>query len=86
MDLPDAAFDGEYYVTTARAARLLGIATCTISAWKKRGYLAPVEGSPPSRPLYLWTDVLEAEYTARQNAIRTSGTDVQVKRHSVADS
>ena len=80
VDLPAPAPDGLTYVTTATAARLLGIAPCTVTSWKAKKYLRPVTGSPPGKPLYLWDDVLEAEYTAYQNAVRTSGTDVQVRR------
>ncbi len=80
VEIPAPAADGLTYVTTATAARLLRVAPCTISSWKAKAYLRPVPGSPPRHPVYLWDDVLEAEYTARQNAIRTSGTDRQVKR------
>ena len=73
VDLPAPASDGLTYVTTAVAARLLGLAPCTITSWKTKEYLKPVAGSPPRRPVYLWDDVLEAEHTARQNALRTSG-------------
>ena len=36
--------------------------------------------SPPRRPLYRLADVIEAEYLARQAAIRTSGTDKRARR------
>ena len=78
MDLPDTG--DLVYVTTATAARLLGVRPCTISVWKSRGHLTPVPGSPPRRPLYLWADVVEAEYTARMNAVRTSGSATQCQR------
>ena len=81
MELPAAAHDGETYVTTTLGARLLNVAVCTISSWKAKGYVQPVTGSPPRRPLYRWDDLVEAEYIARQNAIRTSGTDAQVRRN-----
>ena len=80
MDLPEPASDGLIYVTTATAARLLGVAPCTVTSWKAKGYLRPVTGSPVRRPVYAWDDVMEAEFRARQNAIRTSGTTKQVQR------
>lgn len=80
MELPPAAHDGETYVTTTLGARLLRVAVCTISSWKAKGYVQPVTGSPPGRPLYRWDDLIEAEYIARQNAIRTSGSTKQVQR------
>ena len=36
--------------------------------------------SPPRRPLYRLAGVIEAEYLARQAAIRTSGTDKRARR------
>ena len=80
MELPAPAADGLTYVTTATAARLLRIAPCTVTSWKVKGYLRPIPGSPLHKPVYLWDDVLDAEHTARSNALRTSGTDVQVRR------
>ena len=80
VDLPAPASDGLTYVTTATAARLLGVAPCTVTSWKVKKYLRPVPGSPPRRPVYLWDDVLDAELTARLNALRTSGTTKQVQR------
>lgn len=80
MDLPAPASDGLTYVTTATAAALLGVAPCTITSWKVKEYLRPIAGSPPRRPVYLWDDVLDAEATARHNALRTSGTTKQVQR------
>ena len=47
---------------------------------KAKGYLKPVPGSPPRKPIYAYTDVTDAEYKARQEAIKASGTDKQVQR------
>jgi len=80
VELPPEGPDGKVYVTTATAAKLLRVAPCTISTWRSKGYMEPMAGSPPRRPVYAWADVLEAEFRARQNAIRTSGTDAQVRR------
>jgi hypothetical protein len=80
VELPPPAPDGITYVVTKTAAALIGVAECTITRWRSLGYLRPVEGSPPRRPLYRWPDIIEAEYQARQAAIRASGTDAQVRR------
>jgi hypothetical protein len=80
VELPAPAPDGVTYVVTKTAAALIGVAECTITRWRTAGYLSPVEGSPPRRPLYRWPDVVEAEYLARQAAIAASGTDAQVRR------
>lgn len=84
VQLPSEHSDGETYVTTKTAAALLGVKPCTITHWRTAGYLQPVDGSPPRRPLYRWTAVLEAEHAAWQAALRTAGTDVQIRRRSAA--
>jgi hypothetical protein len=80
MDLPDRTRDGETFVTTAEAAALMRVAVSTVSRWKAKGYLKPVPGSPPRKPVYTYSAVLEAEYVARQNGIAASGSDRQVRR------
>ena len=80
MQVPDRVRDGETYVTTAEAAALMRVAVSTVSRWKAKGYLKPVPGSPPRKPIYAYTDVTDAEYKARQEAIKASGTDKQVQR------
>jgi hypothetical protein len=82
MELPAPAPDGRIYLNTSQAAELLNVAACTISAWKNRGHLTPLAGSPPRKPLYLYDDLIKAEFTAWQNALRTSGSDKRVKRRS----
>lgn len=84
VQLPDPIADDLVYVFTKQAAALIGVAPCTITRWRALGYLKPAPGSPPRKPAYLWDDVLEAEYKARMAAIRTSGTDVQVRRERAA--
>lgn len=84
MELPAPAPDGQVYVTTGQAAVLLDVAPCTITSWRYKGYLAPIEGSPPRKPIYLWADVLEAEHTAWRRAVETSGTDRHIKRRQPA--
>src|SRR6266446_4569988 len=61
VELPPPAPDGVTYVVTKTAAALIGVAECTITRWRHLGYLEPVPGSPPRRPLYRWPDVVEAE-------------------------
>jgi hypothetical protein len=80
MLLPAAAADGETYLFTKAAAAAMGVADCTISQWRRRGLLEPVPGSPPRKPLYRLTDLRKAEREARENAIRTSGSDLRVRR------
>ncbi|MCW2904036.1 MAG: hypothetical protein JWO67_6301 [Streptosporangiaceae bacterium] len=84
MELPRPGPDGRVYVITQTAARLIGVDESTITRWRTLGYLKPVPGSPPRKPLYLWDDVVEAEYLARQAAITASGTDVQCRRRLAA--
>lgn len=66
--------DGEEYWTTKQAAEAMGVAPSTVSTWRRNGYLIPVEGSPPRKPIYRKMDVTRAEKTAYENAIRTSGS------------
>lgn len=80
VQLPDRTRDGETFVTTAEAAALMRVAVSTVSRWKAKGYLKPVPGSPPRKPVYTYSAVLEAEYTARQKGIEASGSDRQVRR------
>ena len=80
MLLPQAAADGETYLFTKAAAEAMGVAECTISQWRRRGLLEPLDGSPPRKPLYRLSDLRSAEQQARENAIRTSGSDARVRR------
>lgn len=75
MLLPDPAPDGDVYVSTAQAARAMGVKPPTIRSWVKLGYL-------PEAALraYRLSDVSAAEAIARRNAIATSGTDKRVQR------
>lgn len=80
VDIPDRTRDGETFVTTAEAAQLMRVAISTVSRWKSKGYLKPVPGSPPRKPIYTYSAVLEAEYIARRKGIEASGSDRQVRR------
>lgn len=76
--------DGEEYWTTKQAAEALDVAPSTISTWRRNGYLTPVDGSPPRKPLYRKLDVTKAEKIAYENAIRTSGSAKRSsRRHMV---
>lgn len=83
MELPEPAPDGRIYLCTKSAAELFGVRACTISSWKTKGLLTPLPGSPPHKPLYAYDDLVQAEYTAWQNALRTSGTDKRVTRRHI---
>lgn len=78
---PHIGPDGEEYVTRQQAAKLMGVAPNTISTWVARGHLVRVEGCPPRRPLYRMADVVEAEFKAREAAVRTSGAETRVRRN-----
>ena len=84
VQIPDAIADDLVYVFTKKAAELIGVAPCTITRWRDLGYLTPVPGSPPRKPVYLWDDVVEAEFTATQNGLRTSGIDPRTQRSRAA--
>lgn len=72
--------DGEEYWTTKEAAEALGVAPSTVSTWRRLGYLTPIEGSPPRKPIYRKLDVTGAERIAYDNAIRTSGSAKRTSR------
>ncbi|WP_307801573.1 MerR family transcriptional regulator [Actinomadura violacea] len=76
--------DAEEYWTTAQAAAALGVSPSTISTWRTRGYMDPVEGSPPRRPIYRRADVVQAEKAAYQAALRTSGSAKRTSRAALA--
>ncbi|WP_372492427.1 helix-turn-helix domain-containing protein [Actinomadura litoris] len=75
--------DAEEYWTTAQAADALGVAPSTISTWRARGYMEPVKGSPPRRPIYRRVDVVRAEKRAYQAALRTSGSTKRTSRSAL---
>jgi predicted site-specific integrase-resolvase len=77
--LPECAPDGCDYLTNAQAAMAFGVAPSTVSGWVRAGYLTAA-GARGRRAVYRLADVAEAEYQARQAAIRTSGSDKRVRR------
>ena len=84
VQIPDPIADDLVYVLTKQAAELIGVAPCTITRWRHLGYLKPVPESPPRRPVYLWDDVIEAEFRATQAGIRASGIDPRTLRTRAA--
>lgn len=72
--------DGVEYWTTKQAAEALDVAPSTVSTWRRNGYLTPVEGSPPRKPIYRKLDVISAEKIAYDNAVRTSGSAKRTSR------
>ncbi|MFF5261343.1 hypothetical protein ACFY4C_20565 [Actinomadura viridis] len=72
--------DGEEYWTTKEAAEAMDVAPSTISTWRRNGYLTPLEGSPPRKPIYRRADVAHAEKMAYDAAIRTSGSAKRTSR------
>lgn len=84
FELPEPAPDDRIYVSTKQAAAAMRVAPCTITWWRSRGYLTPLDGCPPRKPLYAWEDVIAAEHRAWEAAIKASGTDVQIKRRHAA--
>ena len=80
--LPEAAFDGETYLTAAEGGEAFGIGAAAVRRWKRLGYL---QAAVPGRPeLYAFTALAEAEKKARDAAIATSGTDKRVQRNIAA--
>jgi hypothetical protein len=84
VELPAPAHDGKVYVTTNQAADAMDVSATTIGMWRNKGYLSPHPLSPPGRPMYAWDDVVEAEHTAWQRGLETSGVDVRELRASRA--
>jgi len=72
--------DGIEYWTTKQAAEALDVSPSTVSGWRRKGYLAPIDGSPPRRPIYRKLDVARAEKTAYDAAMRTSGSKKRTSR------
>lgn len=74
--------DGERYVDRVNAAKLMGVDPDTVSGWVAQGRLAAV--GPRRYQLFRLEDVQNAELAAHDGAVRTSGSDVRVKRNLVA--
>ena len=63
------------YLTTAEAARRVGVDPSTISQWRKRGHIQPDGLDERERPLYRPETVTAAELTVRKRGLETTGVD-----------
>ncbi len=84
MLLPERAPDGCIYLTPAQAGEAMGVSAAAVLRWEKAGYLEAAVKDERGRRLYEYGAVIEAEFLARQAAIRTSGSDARVRRHHAA--
>jgi hypothetical protein len=82
--LPEPAADGLIYLTSAQAGELMGVSPAAVLRWERVGYLPAAGKGERGRRLYEYGAVITAEFQAREAAIRTSGTDAQVRRHFAA--
>ena len=77
---------GDGFITTAEAARLVGVKEVTIRQWRKRGYLLPQGLDERNRPLHTRDAVRDAERKVRQRVLETSGIDPRQLRGRSKDS
>jgi hypothetical protein len=84
VELPRPAPDGRVYLTTTQSAQLMNVTKTTIIRWRRHGYLTPIDGSPPNKPMFAYDDVVAAEATARLRGIATSGIDPRDQRDLAA--
>ena len=73
---------GDGLLSTAQAARLVGVAASTMRSWASRGHLSPRGLDERGRPLYHEDDVRAAEALVRANGLRASGIDPRQLRHA----
>ena len=66
---------GDGYLTTAEAARLVGVSVNTIYSWRNRGHLVAQGLDERGRPLHTREAVRAAEKRVRENGIQVSGID-----------
>lgn len=74
------------YLTTAEAARLVGVSVNTIYSWRKRGHLVAQGLDELGRPLHTREAVRDAERKVRRNGIEASGIDPRQLRQRPAAS
>lgn len=66
---------GDGLLTTAEAARKVGVDRSTISKWRERGNIYPDGLDERKRPLYRPETVEAAEARVRENGLAASGID-----------
>jgi DNA-binding transcriptional MerR regulator len=66
---------GDGLLTTADAARLVGVKPVTIRQWRKRGWLLPQGLDERGYPLHTREAVRAAEKLVRGNGLEKSGID-----------
>jgi Helix-turn-helix domain len=76
---------GDGYLTTAEAARLVGVKPPTIRSWRQKGYLAPQGLDERGHPLHTREAVRAADRIAQANGIVASGIDPRLLRTGVRD-
>lgn len=57
-------------ITATEAAKLCGVALCTITKWVRQGRIHPVGLNPQGRKLYRLLDIAKAEHSTRNKARR----------------
>jgi predicted site-specific integrase-resolvase len=62
--------DLDEFLTTTRAANLIGVKVETIRKWRERGHLEVKGLDERGRPMYRWIDVVRAERATRDKAGR----------------
>ena len=75
---------GDRFITTAEAARMVGVSKATIRKWRSRGWLTAQGLDERNRPLHTREAVRAAERRVRENGLRESGIDPRQLRHRAA--
>ena len=75
---------GDNFITTAEAARLVGVEPWLIRKWRSRGWLVAQGLDERNRPLHTREAVRAAERRVRENGLRESGIDPRQLRHHAA--
>jgi transposase-like protein len=73
---------GDGYLTTAEAARLIGVSVNTIYSWRNRGHLVAQGLDERNRPLHTREAVRDAERRVRENGLAASGIDPRQLRRA----
>jgi len=73
---------GDGFLTTAEAARLVGVKPVTIRRWRHLGYLLAQGLDEHGYPLHSRTAVRAAERRVRENGLQASGIDPRQLRRA----